>query len=813
MNSTLAVREENAPPRSVSSVPNIRIDAAVIFLGAFLLFQVQLVLGKYILPWFGGTSGVWATCLLFFQLLLLGGYGYAHWLTTRFPPKLQTRIHGILLLVSLGVMLAASFAWRTPIMVATSWRPEVTGLPVWSILRVLAISVGLPFLLLSATGPLLQRWFTYTDPQASPYRLYALSNLGSLLGLVSYPFVFEPLLKLTTQGWIWSGLYVIYAAGLLFRAGDLRANADSLSLAREREGEAEETPSRLQRSLWLALAALGSVMLLAVTQAICQDVAVVPLLWVLPLVIYLASFIICFDHARWYARGWVHLVLAALVLGTMVIERRAEWAGVLHYAVWYLAVLFACCMFCHGELYRLKPLPKYLTSFYLSVSLGGALGGVFVNLIAPLIFRGYWELQLGLVGCLFMLVLLVLRDKDSWAYANGFWLSAAILLWGVWSALYLTNSRYYNFSHYMSGWPIRLLTAAATVLSLYAWRKQLVARGKSVEEKSSLAMPGNVTILGAVLAVVMVFVVAEMAWIAAAKYRRSLWSDRNFYGVLYVSKYTTVDPRFSGIELRHGRIRHGSQVENPAYRNAPTTYFGTDSGIGLALLNHPRRRAQNAPDRTLRVGVIGLGAGTLAAYALPGDVFRFYEINPAVISLVSGEKPYFTYLKQSRARMEIIEGDARISLEQELRMGLPQQYDVLVVDAFTSDSIPLHLLTKEAVEIYLQHLREPRSVLAIHISNQLLDLVPVTEQLAQQFGLHRVYITAPGLGEVLSQSRWVLLSRNKEPFESAEIAKAAGPVHAANIRLWTDDYSSLLRVFKRWSDKADNKSSDSAGTY
>ena len=774
--------------------PSIKLYGATIFLSAFLVFQVQLVLGKYLLPWFGGTAGVWATCLLFFQLLLLAGYAYAHWLTSRFPIKRQQWLHSMLLLISLGSMVVTAFLWRTPVMLADSWKPEINNLPVWSILRLLTVSIGLAFLLLSATGPLLQRWFTYSYPQASPYRLYSLSNLGSLLGLLSYPFVFEPLLQLPTQGWMWSGLYALNAAGLFLCAKTLKMNEGEPITPNPPSPRNLIAPRRTERFLWIALAGLGSTMLLAVTQAICQDVAVVPLLWVLPLAVYLLSFIICFDHARWYRRGWFHLLLPTLVVATLVIDRHTEWPSVLHFSIWYLLVLFACCMFCHGELYRLKPEPKYLTGFYLSVALGGALGGVFVNLVAPLIFRGYWELQLGLAGCLLTLVWLTVRDQKSWFYANRFWLPTAILLWVFWFGQYVLNSRYYNFSHYVSSWEIRLFTAVAALTTAIALWKQRSATAPESTSAQPFRIP--VMFLRACLAVALIFVVGEMAWIAGSKYRRSLWSDRNFYGVLYVSKVTTVDARYNGIELTHGRIRHGLQVQSPAFRRAATTYFGTDSGIGLALLNHPRRLSSNPYDRTLRVGVIGLGVGTLAAYSLPGDVFRFYEINPAVIGLVAGENPYFSFLRDSPGKIEIIEGDARISLERELRMGLPQQYDILVVDAFTSDSIPLHLLTKQAVEVYLKHLRDSQSILAFHISNQLLDLEPVTERLAKEFGLYSAYVRAPGLGVVLSDNKWVLLSRSKEPLTHPAIAKVAKPPQPRAVRLWTDDYSSLLQLFK-----------------
>jgi spermidine synthase len=335
---------------------------------------------------------------------------------------------------------------------------------------------------------------------------------------------------------------------------------------------------------------------------------------------------------------------------------------------------------------------------------------------------------------------------------------------------------------------------AVTVVALLKQRKAVLTN--SAQPNATQPSFAVRLLLRSCLALVLLFVAGEMIWVAGAKYRRSLWSDRNFYGVLYVSKVTTLDPRYSGLELTHGRIRHGFQGSMPAYRRAPTTYFGTDSGIGLALLNHPRLRAANTADRSLRVGVIGLGTGTLAAYGRPGDLFRFYEINPAVIWLVSGERPYFTFLQQSPATIEVVEGDGRISLERELRMGLPQRYDILVVDAFTSDSIPAHLLTREAVEIYLKHLRDPQSILAFHISNQLLDLLPVTGQIAQEFGLHSAYVRAPGLGVVLSDNQWVLLSRSQEALEQPAIAKAATPFQPRRIRLWTDDYSSLLQLFK-----------------
>jgi hypothetical protein len=772
--------------RFTETVPSTGLYAATIFLGAFLLFQVQLIIGKYVLPWFGGTIGVWAACLLFFQCLLLAGYSYAHWLSTRHD---AARIHRVLIASSVLALIVASFFWRTPIMAGESWKPQDSAMPVFHILRLLTICVGLPFFLLSTTGPLIQRWFANNYPGASPYRLYALSNLGSLLGLLMYPLLVEPLFRLTVQGWLWCAGYALYAVGLLICSRHAAASEASTAspVAKFSDEEQGEAPGRKQFLMWLGLTACASIMLLAVTQTICQDLSAIPLLWVLPLSVYLISFIICFEHERWYKRFFFHCLLAAALVGVLIVQRGVgmrQWSII----AFYLLVLFACCMFCHGEVYRSRPTPRHLTTFYLSVAVGGALGGIFVNLIAPLIFRGYWELPLGLFACFAAMLWMALRDRHSWVYRNVFWLPLAI--WGYWCAQYVIHFRSRGLIAYLGTWQAKLLLALAILASVTA-ALQLRSAGRESGAIISGKYSGNVPPLMKVcLVFVLLFAGGELA---ADKYRRSLWSDRNFYGVLYAWRLETRDPRFTSHVLTHGRVQHGLQVQAPELRREPTFYFGRDSGVGLMLLNHPRRKAQ--PPAPLRVGVIGLGIGTLAAYGEPGDVFRFYEINPAVID-VATKTPYFSFVSDSPAKIELVEGDARISLERELKTGQSQKYDILVIDAFNSDSIPVHLLTKEAFQVYLRHLRGPDSVIAVHISNYMLQLAPVITGQAWNFQLYYAHIySRPRTGSLSAPSQWMLLSANPKTLQQPAIMNVSTRPPERDIPLWTDEYSSVARLF------------------
>lgn len=689
-----------------------------VFLSAFLLFLVQPLISKYILPWFGGAPAVWSSAMLFFQTLLLAGYSYSHGLVARFPVRVQGRIHLGLLALSLIVFLLSSFIWETPITPGKEWQPQPEDDPIMRVLAVLAVSVGLPYLTLTTTGPLLQAWFSRVSPGRSPYQLYALSNFGSLLGLICYPVVIEPLLTVRMQALLWSAGYLLFVLNcgyLARRITRLPHAADHPSPHSAGASTANNGVGTKYWPLWLGLSACASLVLLAATNQMTQDIAAIPFLWVLPLTLYLLSFILCFAGPRWYSRRYIYGLLVLSLLYCWVLIERATLHIVLQLAV-YALLLFCICMICHGEMVRLRPPPEHLTAFYLTISLGGALGGVFVNLIAPLIFNNFWEFPLGLVLC---------------------WLLLLAVLW--------------------------------VDRSLFRRRR------RDVPPNWAMA-----TTLAAVITVSLLYVQTYN--------RRTLYTHRNFYGVLWVAERPVEGTDDSVYELAHGAIMHGSQYASGERRREPISYYGAGSGGALAL-HHSLRDADG-----LRVGVVGLGIGTLAAYGQPGDTFRFYEINPAVISLAEGEGGYFSYLADSPARIEIIAGDGRLSLARELETGGSQHYDVLVLDAFSGDAVPVHLLTRESFALYLEHLA-PDGVLVVNISNRHLDLRPVVARLAAHFGLHTALVESPGDGRVFVNSTWVLATRNKAFLEQPEVARHCRPlVENTRIRLWTDDYSNLFQI-------------------
>jgi hypothetical protein len=713
---------------------------------------------------------VWATCLLFFQAVLLAGYAYAHWLTGSAAPRVQARIHAAVLTGSLGVMALTAALWHTPITPGADWKPHDARFPLWLILRLLAVSVGLPTLLVATTGPLLQRWYSYANAGASPYRLYALSNLGSAIGLLSYPALLEPLLRIATQAWLWSAAYVGYAA--MAALCGRRAAAAHAESAGEAETPAEPSPSASRQLLWVMLAALGSLMLLATTHILTQDIAPIPLLWVLPLLVYLASFIVCFEHPRWYKPGFFQPLLLAVV-GMAIVIYRGTWLGTWTHIALFLVVLLACCMFCHGEIYRRRPGTAHLTHFYLAVAGGGVLGSGFVNLVAPLVFKGYWELPVGLALCVVMLAVLAAGDPESWIKRGGHLLPLALVLWAAWVANFVFNPQFGSLAIYMQDWRSDALAALGVITTLAA----VAGSGRNT----------NTRLNALVLAGVVICASTAVVWMGTEEYRSAEWAGRDFYGVLYVKREKTADPRFSFDKLVHGRTIHGLQLLAADVRDYPTSYFAKNSGVGLLLQNEQR------PAGGLRVGVIGLGIGTLASYGRPGDLFRFYEIDPLDVRVAQGRYGYFSFVADSKARVEMVEGDARISLEREPS----QQFDVLVVDAFNSDSIPVHLLTREALELYLRHLRAPESVIAVHVSNKALDLPPVVEATAKSLGLRVAHVHSHGLGDIISESEWMLISRSPAELMRPEIAEASTPVESTrHPRAWTDDYSNLLQILR-----------------
>jgi SAM-dependent methyltransferase len=689
--------------------------ALTIVVSAFLLFQVQPVIAKIILPWFGGSAAVWTVCMLFFQMALLLGYLYAHALVRYLKPRTQMLVHAGLLLVS---------ALALPVYPNTSWKPTGGDEPTLRILGLLAVTVGLPYFLLSTTGPLLQAWYARRFQGAMPYRLYALSNAGSMFALVSYPFLFEPVFTTHQQAWMWSaayGVFVVLCGVTAMKSGPGTGLAALAGPGARGQGPGADSaaadadivaPSAKKYLMWLLLPAVASLLLLAITNHISQNVASIPFLWVLTLSTYLLTFILCFEGSGWYRRN-PYLQLLAVALGSMAYALSVDSTGSVPIRVMvplFTMGLFTCCMVCHGELARLKPDPRYLTHFYVMIAAGGALGGLLVGLVAPHLFNALYEMPLGLVACAVLVVWVLRQDAE--------------LKW------------------------------------FQRWRQP-------------------VPIVAAVLTVALaVFVGMQIR----SSVRGSRELVRNFYGALKVRDNGPATQLDATRTLTHGTINHGEQFLNPARRDLPTTYYGPDTGVGLAIRERGKTRA-------IRVGVIGLGTGTLAAYGRAGDYYRFYEINPLVLRLAHTE---FSFVGDSKAKVDVAMGDARLSLERES----PENFDVLAVDAFSSDSIPVHLLTLEAMELYFRHLR-PDGVLAMHISNRYLDLEPVLAGETRETGkVARLVDTDDDDTQDVFAATWVLITSPASGFHGEELKNSTEIGSHRTVRLWTDDYSNLFRILK-----------------
>ena len=762
--------------------------ALAIFSGAFLLFQVQPLIGKYILPWFGGGPGVWTTCMLFFQVLLLTGYAYAHFTSRWLKPRSQAILH--------LVLLAAALAFL-PITPSDSWKPQGSENPTFHILALLGVSLGLPYFVLSSTGPLMQQWFSQENPGASPYRLYALSNFGSLLALLSYPFYFETHFTRKAQATFWAGglvVYVLCAAVCAVRLlRDKRTKGQgsrvkdvSAEGLPDNKAEAflsalrlrlETQPTALSRLLWLLLPACASALLLATTNKICQDVAVIPFLWVLPLALYLLTFIICFDSPRWYARfPFTLLLIAGMSAFYWVLTKGSDESIYAQVGV-YCGGLFISCMVCHGELYRLKPHPSYLTGFYLMIAAGGALGGLFVAVAAPLIFTGYYELQWALIACgaLFVVVgvaqKLEPKDERYWH-----WLAGALPLMAFggldWYVAYFAGKfRHVPRPMFIS---LHIILWAALALALLWFLRQ---KFRSFRYWRALA---------AMWLALGVCALAVGFWVDVRDSRsEKIYTARNFYGVLTVYEHRRDDPEEHHFLLQHGRITHGLQFVTPERAQWPTSYYGETSGIGLAM--------RALPFGNRRVGLVGLGTATLTAYGQLGDYIRIYEINPQVRQLATTR---FRYATNCLGKVEIELGDARLSMERDD----PQQFDLLALDAFSSDAIPVHLLTKEAFDVYQRHLKT-NAIIAVHISNHYLDLEPVVANLAKEFGYKMAIIDYDENDDEwwLYASTWILLTRDENLFEQSAIRAAtrSSKASARKVPLWTDDFTSLFQILKK----------------
>ncbi len=668
-------------------------------LSAFLLLGVEPMAARALLPLVGGSSAVWITALSFFQLALLLGYGYAVAVA-----RASVERRGLIVL-HLGLILLAVASLLLP-----AWRVHSTSSqhPQGVLFLRLSLLIGLPFVALSTTSPLLGAWYARREHRPTPYRFFALSNLSSLAALLAYPLVIEPHLRLRPAFLVWKVAFAGYA--LLTIALTLRMRSAPVSAA-ENASPLSEMDSGLsspgkRRWLWFALPAVASFQLAAVTSHLTQDVASLPLLWMLPLAAYLLSFVLAFELPRLYHRGFTLRFLAVLLfaLGYSLAQTAFSVPIGISIVLFTAELLFAS-WFCHAEFYALRPAGAAAsTRFYLWMAAGGAAGTLAVAVLSPLLTDSNFDLPFA------------------------FLLTAAIILLLVWT----------------EGWPQRLVWSAGSVLAVYL-----------------------------------------LVVIHAAYAHDALFRARNFYGTLRVKQTQAPPQALLSRTLYNGHIEHGMQWFSSEFHRTPLTYYAPDSGVGLALAGCCD------PERPRRIGVIGLGAGTLAAYGRAGDVIRFYEINPLVIDIA---EHLFTYTRDTAASVEIVPGDARLSLAAEP----PQNFDVLVVDAFSGDSIPTHLLTREALTLYRRHL-VPGGVLAFHISNQYLDLAPVLARLAASTQDARPLIAreidsagVESRGESIAS--WVLLTDRAGFFDQPMLGRARPIPTLPQVKLWTDEYSSLLPV-------------------
>ena len=687
---------------AIRAIPSNRLlvlqYALTIFLAAFLLFQVQPIVGKMILPWFGGSASVWTTCMLFFQVLLLLGYLYSHWIVSRLSPYAQSAVHLSLLMSSLFLL---------PLGLNADWQPTGAEDPTLRILLVLAFSIGLPFFVLSTTGPLIQAWFARERPASVPYRLFALSNAGSLIALLGYPIAVEPAMPTQWQAWVWSILFSCFALA----CGSLAWRAKRLAPIGSRSGvqARSQRPELIVYLTWIGLAACPSILLLAVTSHLTENIAPVPLLWIIPLALYLLSFIICFERPDRYSRRVFRPLLMLSLFAVAALPFFGQVVPMSISFVIHLVAFFVVCMACHGELAFQQPASEHLTSYYLMLAIGGAMGGVFVGVLAPYWFNDHYELSIGLV------------------------LTAII----VWTSAQ-RQERALSRSRRLADWGFVI----CLVLSLLALR-----------------------------------VTYHWAGMQSADYMA-----RNFYGRLKISTGGDGDDAYR--VLSHGGILHGHQFINADRQTIPTSYFSFDSGVGRAVHAKLEQRA-------MHVGIIGLGVGTLATYGRAGDRLRLYEINPLVVDIAQSR---FTYLSQTAAHVNVVLGDARLNLEKET----PQGFDILIVDAFSGDAIPVHLLTEEAVSLYIKHMKTD-GILAIHVSNFYLDLAPIVRSAANKLDYHAVLIRTKGNRKSrTTTSDWVLVSADPQFFRKPDLKEGLTEIKIRpGLQAWRDDYSSLLQVV-RW---------------
>ena len=688
-----------APPRALSAL----MFGAAMGLAGFLLFLVQPMAGKLILPWFGGSASTWIVSMLFFQGALLAGYIWAYGLSL--PLSLSTQAK-----VQIGIV-AASLLFL-PVAPSDAWKPAGAEDPTWRIIAILAASVGFPYMVLATTTPLLSRWLGQVAPGLPPARFFAVANAGAFLGLLAYPFLVEPNLASREQAIVWSAGFALYAAlftgcALILlrsrpRAGDERAHAD------------DAAPAHDALLAWIVYSALGSVLLLATSNAITLYSAVVPFLWVLPLALYLLSFVTAFGAPRLYRRRLWALAFLGLCGVELLLTYPDTPRELLIQLVVESGVLFAGCMICHGELARLQPASARLPKFYLAVAAGGALGGLITAVLAPLLLEQYFEHQIALLA-----------------------------------------------------------------IALLAMRHLLRARGAVMKIAAGVA--------GAF------FAIGVAAAVQGEIDTRSILIERvrNFYGVLEVVKERESDPEKYSLALRQAGVDQGWQFQKDEFRLTPPCGYDEASALALALRHQARRRAQG-PDTPLRIGVVGLGAGMVAGLGHPGDVLRYYELNPAVVDLA---QRYFSFLREGKGKAEVLVGDARLVMERQLQAGQKQDFDIIVMNAFRGASPPMHLMTKEAFEIYLAHLA-PDGILAINFELDTFEMAPLHRGMARAFGLETRWFETQKGPDCQDPISWALYTRDASFFAIPEVERAISPWRddGRSEMVWTDRSSNLMSI-------------------
>lgn len=674
--------------------------ALTIFTSAFLLFQIQPLITKFILPWFGGGTAVWAVSMLFFQSCLVAGYGYAHLSVRYLGLQRQTQLHIVLLILALI---------QIPISPSELHEFDASQNPTSQILSLLIRTIGLPFFVLSATAPLIQAWASGIKATTNPYRLYALSNVAALAALLSYPFIIEPMFNQQLQAQAWSITFVAFIALCVYCAFATASRSKTHNRAPARSGDNTPRVAIVSWLLWLSLPATAVALLLSVTNQLTRDLVSIPFLWVLPLSVYLLTFIIAFDNERWYRRR-LFLPLFAFSLAWILYLLLGEALNVTWTIIVFMFALFVLCMVCHGELYRLRPIANQLTGYYLMVALGGALGSAFVSVLMPIISDRYIELQIAASMASILVVLLLMKHVNV--------------------KMSLT-----------AGIPIQVALAIGATFII------LVFVQSARDEEPDI-----------------------------------IYQARNFYGVLTVGR-DNAGTSEEFLWLRNGNSYHGAQATKPPAKSLPITYYSPGSGIDMAM-------SFSAGQAKRRIGMIGLGIGTAISYAGAQDSVKVYEINPDVVEIA---QRHFTYIADTTADVKVVLGDARLSLEKEL----PQAFDIFVLDAFSSDAIPVHLLTREAFELYLKHLT-PDGIIAVLISSWHFDFQPLLTEMGKTLGLQSVLVTNASSSAQQWGSRWMILTKNDQFMSQQFIQsqKQRMPDNMSDVRLWTDDFSSPFQLLK-----------------